>query len=613
MDILKLRINNLFQKYSVELDLRKKMNILYGANGIGKTTVLRFYQALVNNDFIEILRWDFDSIEVLAYEHGREEGERSFYIERKDLLPDIDTLKYFYAKYSEKIYPFWDNAYDRDRAEKNAEELFTHLMKEKLYYKFLCNCLFDISNSMEINTILKIYDYNNKIYINTIPNLMKELEKQCGRRDCARYLAFTKFSKDFVGHENRYMEICIYDGCYSKTKNTYYLDLVKSFEFECPEKAVTVVKSNTLLWLENANDSLGQGDGFSMHMNAFEMAEYLSGPKNLIKASEYLEHLAGEYYWLFLSRVYDNINDFTTDIYKNSGETYSFAECSIQKFIKERKININAVISAYYYKPGFLKEINRKVADICKRVIAGEIRWEIGSDDYEWIEKEDLQKYHMELRDEFESDEFLAEYFRDEENIYFIENYIRPVICENFRVSVEKCSTSTDNMWDDEKTSTAFLCYITYKEILPSLLEKNNINEKILKLEERLNNCFYDKEIEILPSGIFVKIKREADNSKIVPIRESKNDCIGLNELSSGEKKIILLFVIAAFSNRVSVILDEPELSLSVLWQEHLLPDLIEEGCFKNLIVATHSPYMAMDERVQDCIVFLPAEDNLDE
>ena len=133
MDILKLRINNLFQKYSVELDLRKKMNILYGANGIGKTTVVRFYQALVNNDFIEILRWDFDSIEVLAYEHGREEGERSFYIERKDLLPDIDTLKYFYAKYSEKIYPFWDNAYDRDRAEKNAEELFTHLMKEKLY------------------------------------------------------------------------------------------------------------------------------------------------------------------------------------------------------------------------------------------------------------------------------------------------------------------------------------------------------------------------------------------------------------------------------------------------------------------------------------------------
>ena len=219
----------------------------------------------------------------------------------------------------------------------------------------------------------------------------------------------------------------------------------------------------------------------------------------------------------------------------------------------------------------------------------------------------------MELSDEFERDEFLKEYFRDEQNLYFIENYIRPIICENFRVAAEKCSNSIDDMWDDEKTSTAFLCYITYKEILPFLLEKNNINKKILKLEEMLNNYFYDKEIEILPSGIFVKIKKEADNLKIVPLRDSKNDRIGLNELSSGEKKIILLFVIAAFSDRVSVVLDEPELSLSVLWQEHLLPDLLEEGGFKNLIVATHSPYMAMDERVHDCMVFLPAEDNSDE
>lgn len=66
-------------------------------------------------------------------------------------------------------------------------------------------------------------------------------------------------------------------------------------------------------------------------------------------------------------------------------------------------------------------------------------------------------------------------------------------------------------------------------------------------------------------------------------------------------------------SDGVSVLLDEPELSLSVLWQENLIPDLLEEGCFKNLTVATHSPYMAMDERVQECMVFLPAEENANE
>ena len=611
MDILKLRINSLFQKYSIELDLRKKMNILYGANGIGKTTVLRFYQALVKNDFIEILRWDFESIEVLAYDHV-EKKECSFFIKRKDLLPDISTLKYYYAKYCEINSPYWDMDYDRDRTERQVEELCAHLMSENLYYKFLCNCLFNISNSKEINTILKEHDYHNIIYIKTMPTIMKGFEKQC-RREYVRYLAFTKFNNDFIKIENNYRNICSYNGCCQKT---YYLDMVKSFEFDCPENAVTVTKSNTLLWLENANDFLGVGDPYPFHMDSFEYAEYLAGPKNLIKASEYLEHLAGNYYWYFLTQVYDNLNDFTTDIYKKEWEVYSFAEYSIQKFIKERKININAVISAYYYKMDFLKEINRKVANICKRVITGEIRWDSwNTGDYGWIDIEDLQKYDMELDEAFDENDFLEIYFRDEQNLYYIENFLRPVICENFRVSVKNCLASIEDIFaiEDEEHSNLFLCYLTYKEILPLLLDRDNVSERIFKLEELLNRYFYDKTLEILPSGIFVKLKHNTEKSKVVPIKISENRDIELNELSSGEKKIILLLVLSMFSDGVKMILDEPELSLSVLWQESLLPDLCEEGCLKNLIVATHSPYMAMDERVQDYMVFLPTEENLNE
>lgn len=611
MDILKLRINSLFQKYSVELDLRKKINILYGANGIGKTTVLRFYQALVKNNFIEILRWDFESIEVLTYDH-EEKKECSFFIKRKDLLPDIATLKYYYAKYCEISSPYWDMDYDRDRTERQVEELCAHLMSENLYFKFLCNCLFDISNSKEINTILKEHDYYNTHYIKTIPTIMKEFEKQCRREDI-KYLAFTKFSKDFIKNENNYRKLCSYNGCCQKT---YYLDMVKSFEFDCPKNAVTVTNSNTLLWLENANDFLGEGDYNWFNMNLFEYSEYLARPKNLIKSSQYLEHLAGNYYWYFLTQVYDNLNDFTTDIYKKGLDVYSLAEYSIQKFIKERKININAVISAYYYKTDFLKEINRKVANICKRVITGEIRWDSWiTGNYGWIDKKDLQKYDMELDEEFYEKDFLETYFRDEQNLYYIENFLRPVICENFRSSVKNCLANIEDKFtiEDEENGNLFLCYITYKEILPMLLDRDNVSERIFKLEELLNRYFYDKTIEILPSGIFVKLKHNAENSKVVPIRISENSAIELNELSSGEKKIILLLVLSMFSSGVEMVLDEPELSLSVLWQESLLPDLCEEGCLKNIIAATHSPYMAMDERVQDCIVFLPTEENLNE
>lgn len=509
MDILKMRINNLFQKYSVELDMRRKVNILYGANGIGKTTILKFYQALTNNDFIEILRWDFDSIELLAYEHGKEGGERSFFIERKDLLPDIETLKYYYAKYSERNYPFLNHDDDHDRVEKNAEQLFVQLMDRKLYYKFLCNCLFNTPNSMEINMILKEHDYYNKLYKNTIPALLKQMEEQRGRRDCARYLAFTKFSKDFVERKNRYIETCVYDEC--KIINTYYLDLVKSFEFDCPEKAVTVVKSKTLEWLSNASSFLGQGDeDFEKKpTEIYDILEYLSGPKNLLKSSEYLEHIAGNDYWLFLMDLYANIRDFTTNIYTKNGEKYSFAQNCIVEFIRTRKININSFISAYYYNAGFISQVNKIVANLCEKVVNGEIYWGAGEDDYRWIDIKDLEKYQITIDQNFSDADFLMEYFRDEQNLYFIENYIRPIICENFSVSAKECIANTDGSdYEDEQTSNAFLCYVVYKEILPLLLEPENKNKKISKLEELLNNYFYDKEIEILPSGIFVRIKK---------------------------------------------------------------------------------------------------------
>ena len=40
------------------------------------------------------------------------------------------------------------------------------------------------------------------------------------------------------------------------------------------------------------------------------------------------------------------------------------------------------------------------------------------------------------------------------------------------------------------------------------------------------------------------------------------------------------------------MLLDEPELSLSVFWQEHLLEDIVASGKCKFLMVATHSPFM---------------------
>lgn len=69
---------------------------------------------------------------------------------------------------------------------------------------------------------------------------------------------------------------------------------------------------------------------------------------------------------------------------------------------------------------------------------------------------------------------------------------------------------------------------------------------------------------------------------------------VPLSGLSSGEKQIISLFATLALSEqqRLYVIIDEPELSLSVLWQEMLLEDMRSISACSNILAVTHSPFI---------------------
>lgn len=64
--------------------------------------------------------------------------------------------------------------------------------------------------------------------------------------------------------------------------------------------------------------------------------------------------------------------------------------------------------------------------------------------------------------------------------------------------------------------------------------------------------------------------------------------------LSSGEKQVVSLFTHLYLSNQTSqvVIIDEPELSLSVPWQKTLLPDISSSDNCRLLIAVTHSPFI---------------------
>lgn len=71
-----------------------------------------------------------------------------------------------------------------------------------------------------------------------------------------------------------------------------------------------------------------------------------------------------------------------------------------------------------------------------------------------------------------------------------------------------------------------------------------------------------------------------------------------LHNLSSGEKQIISLFshLYLSGEKQYLILLDEPELSLSVEWQKHFLPDILASKRCLFLATATHSPFIFDNE-----------------
>ena len=69
---------------------------------------------------------------------------------------------------------------------------------------------------------------------------------------------------------------------------------------------------------------------------------------------------------------------------------------------------------------------------------------------------------------------------------------------------------------------------------------------------------------------------------------------IPLQGLSSGEKQIVSLFahVLLSKSDTFFVLIDEPELSISVEWQRRFLEDIRATGLCRGLIAVTHSPFI---------------------
>lgn len=86
----------------------------------------------------------------------------------------------------------------------------------------------------------------------------------------------------------------------------------------------------------------------------------------------------------------------------------------------------------------------------------------------------------------------------------------------------------------------------------------------------------------------------EPSKLEVIVYDEFSGEPIALNDLSSGEKQVIsLMAILYLYDNENKIILiDEPELSLSLHWQKLLLPDVDQCATVSQVIAITHSPFI---------------------
>lgn len=125
------------------------------------------------------------------------------------------------------------------------------------------------------------------------------------------------------------------------------------------------------------------------------------------------------------------------------------------------------------------------------------------------------------------------------------------------------------------------------KNLIDSYERQNMYDERVKTFCSICNNYLNGK-----------KYIYDETNVELGIYKDKAKKPIGIQNLSSGEKQIISVFSKLYIENieKCIILFDEPELSLSIKWQNMFLPDVVNSGKCSTLIAVTHSPFIFDNE-----------------
>lgn len=161
----------------------------------------------------------------------------------------------------------------------------------------------------------------------------------------------------------------------------------------------------------------------------------------------------------------------------------------------------------------------------------------------------------------------------------------RPSMSVEFISTINMNANSVNNVIESDGNKTTFLDVEIDKEI--ERLNKDYRNKN--KLQEKLINSL-SKFLEETNK----KVEFVDDKIEIILISGKRID---YRNLSSGERQLIFIFlkIINGGVDNSLILMDEPEISLHLSWQEKLLTEITSANSSSQMIIVTHSPALVMD------------------
>jgi predicted ATPase len=167
------------------------------------------------------------------------------------------------------------------------------------------------------------------------------------------------------------------------------------------------------------------------------------------------------------------------------------------------------------------------------------------------------------------------------------ENDIEIILARVGKELSENDKNEIRNSVKNQSFENPSLTYIL-KKLVEIYDKQKELDDSVKKFKDVCNKYLINKRVFYDESAIKIFIKSEKTDSEI-----------DLSKLSSGEKQIISIFskiYLSDSEKRFIILFDEPELSLSMIWQRQLLPDIINSGKCELLLAVTHSPFIFDNE-----------------